>query len=398
MTEDSAVKRTLMLKNRELLDFEIDTATGDVRILDAPDPEDGFLMSVGFGGPAREGFLKRSIWSRSIPAHRDDVIKVLDAFGARTTIALAFMGHGASLTDKLWYRAPGSTARWEDVNFYDNDWDDTYRTSILTHDYKKLASCLPDVPDITTGGQQRKAWERSGDCIQLVKEPLYESACDLEGALLAEELCRLIFGQDVYQPLQVVERFGRRFAASPLMIGRNEELVQDARLLAMGGFDANEAERLPGYASPQSYVDIVSRAGLPDANTAVAKMFAFKCLVLLADTHAGNFGIVRDCETGECHPAPPFDYDRCFGFSRDKRFIDIMCAKPKIASMLCGRNFSDLDPSWDWSWYDPKVLEGFEERIREAYAPLQGMPPTFGELVARLFIMQRNYVNDIAST
>ena len=287
---------------------------------------------------------------------------------------------------------------WGVVNFYDNDWDDTYRTSILAFDYKKLASCSPDVPDITTAGQQRKAWERTGDCIQLVKEPIYENAYDLEGALLAEELCRILFGQDAYQPLRVVERFGRRFAASPLMIGRDEELVQGARLFAMGGFDASEVKRLSGYASPQSYVDIMSRAGVPDVNTAVVKMFAFKCLALLADTHSGNFGIIRDCETGECHPAPPFDYDRCFGFSRDKRFIDIMCAKPKIASMLCGRNFSDLDPSWDWSWYDPKVLEGFEERIREAYAPLQGMPPTFGELVARLFIMQRNYVNDIAST
>jgi len=33
-----------------------------------------------------------------------------------------------------------------------------------------------------------------------------------------------------------VERFGKRFASSPLMLGCDEELVQEMRLFAMGDF------------------------------------------------------------------------------------------------------------------------------------------------------------------
>ena len=37
------MKRTLMLKNQELLDFEIDLVTGEIRIIDAPDTDDPLL-------------------------------------------------------------------------------------------------------------------------------------------------------------------------------------------------------------------------------------------------------------------------------------------------------------------------------------------------------------------
>ena len=44
------MKRTLMLKNQELLDFGIDLVTGEIRILDAPDTDDPLLELLGLGG------------------------------------------------------------------------------------------------------------------------------------------------------------------------------------------------------------------------------------------------------------------------------------------------------------------------------------------------------------
>lgn len=43
-----------MLENRELIDFEVDVATGDVCILYAPAEGDGELASLGLGGPDRD--------------------------------------------------------------------------------------------------------------------------------------------------------------------------------------------------------------------------------------------------------------------------------------------------------------------------------------------------------
>lgn len=188
--------------------------TGEIRILDAPETGDALLSSLGLDGPNRGAVVAEAIHNRRVSPNREDITQILDAFGARSTSELAFMGHGLSLTDKLWYRPPGSIKRWEDIDFIDNEWDSAFCTSVLAHDYKKLASCSPDVPDVTTGGYSRKAWERIEDRIQLLKEPLFQHGIDLEGALLGARLCCLLYGQDDYQPLNVVERYGRRFAAS----------------------------------------------------------------------------------------------------------------------------------------------------------------------------------------
>ncbi|HAM16441.1 MAG TPA: hypothetical protein DCP91_11435 [Eggerthellaceae bacterium] len=129
----------------------------------------------------------------------------------------------------------------------------------------------------------------------------------------------------------------------------------------------------------------------------MAKIAAFKNLSLLNDIHSGNYGVICNAKTGERRFAPPFDYDRAFGFPSDEHSYEAMCANPQNAALLCAYSFSDLDPSWNWGWYDPQVLEGFENRIVEAFASLQGLPPSFGKLIARLFAIQRSYLNDVAA-
>ena len=74
-----------------------------------------------------------------------------------------------------------------------------------------------------------------------------------------------------------------------------------------------------------------------------------------------------------------------------------MCENPLFVELLCAHRFSFLKSSWDWSWYDPRPLDGFEDAIMGAYASCRGLPPVFAELIARLFVAQRDYVNKVAS-
>ena len=136
----------------------------------------------------------------------------------------------------------------------------------------------------------------------------------------------------------------------------------------------------------------------PDASAHVAKMACCSCLTLLADFHSGNFGVIRNLDTGARRPAPFFDYDGAFGFPPNARAFSSLCKQPMLAMLMCARQFSFLDPSWDWSWYDPEALEGFEDRIVDAYAPYRNLPSNFSELLAHLFDTQRTYVNRVAST
>ena len=390
------MKRTLMLKNQELLDFEVESGTNKVRVLDSPGEGDALLASLGLGGSDLNAALTGLVRDRCLSGNRADLAEILDAFGVRSQIELAFKGRCLSLSDQFWYRSPGSTERWEDINFFDNEWDGAFCESALTGDYDGFASCSPDVPDITTKGHLRKAWARCDEGIFLLKETLREDGIDLKGALLAAELCALLYGRDAYQPLSVQERYGKRLSASPLMITRDEELVQGRRLFAMCGIQPQAMDEFLGMASPQTLIDVFSRAGMADASAQAAKMFAFKSLSLLADLHTGNYGMIRNVRTGERRATPPFDYDRSFGFPQVDFPIEDMCANPEVAMLFCAYSFSDLDSSWDWSWYDSQALEGFEQRILETYAPYRELPSNFGELVAQLFVAQRDYVNDVA--
>ena len=390
------MKRTLMLQNQELLEFDIDLGTAELRIVDAPCADDELLRSAGFACDDLEVLVAHVVKGRLISRRRDDVSQILDAFGVSSLLELAFRGHGLSLIDHLWYRAPGSVERWEDINFFDNDWDGSFGAAVLTRDYKSMASCSLDTPDITTQGHLLKTWERTKDGIRLLKEPLFEDGRDVLGAQLASQLCCLLYGQDAYQPLFVVERFGQKLVASPLMVSRDEELVQGYRLFTMGGFDSSCYEQLMGPSTPQEYAEILSRVGVAGARAHVAKMSAFKSLSLLADMHAGNFGIIRNPATGAVRPTFPFDYDRAFGFPYPDFPMESFCKNPGLVALICARTFSDLDSSWDWSWYDPRVLDGFEACILETYENCDGLPADFGTIVSRVFVMQRDYVNAIA--
>ena len=391
------MKRTLMLKNQELLDFEINLDTREVNILDAPSLNDPVLASLGLSGPDRDEYIRRIIRDRCPSSNREDLETILDAFGVSSSLELVFLGHGLSLADALWYRAPGSSERWEDINFYDNEWDPAFGTAVLQGAYERLASCSPDVPELTTKGRQRKAWERREDGIYLLKGSIYEDQVDFEGALLSAQLCCRLFGPDNYQALELVERFGHRFTASPLMTSANEELVQIYRLFALGAYPMDETEQCLGPVDPSTYIDIVARAGVADPSACAAKIFGFKGLAILADMHAGNFGILRNTETGACRLAHPFDYDHGFGFPSTSIPVDVICRNPALAAFMCAKEFSDLDPSWDWSWYNPQALEGFEELIERAFAGRAGLPSNFGALVSRLFTLQLEYVNSIVA-
>lgn len=391
------MKRTLMLKNQEVLDFEVEPVSGNAHVLDAPDEGDETLVSLGLGGPDLDAVLTQLVSNRRLSNNREDLSEILDAFGVRSSIELALRGHALSLTDQFWYRASGSAERWEGLNFFDNDWDDSFYAAALSGDYSGLASCSPDVPDVTTLGHLRKAWERNDQGIFLVKRSKREDGVDLEGALLAANLCALLYGQDAYQRLSVERRQGTFVSVSPLMLSRDEELLNGRRLFAICGIDRNKMDKFMGPATPHMIIDVLSRAGVADAVAQAAKMFAFKALSLLSDLHTGNYGVIRNLETDVRRATPPFDYDRAFGFPSDGYPIEAMCANPEFAMLLCAQSFSDLDSSWDWGWYDPHALEGFEERIVETYAPYSDLPSNFGELVARLFVMQRSYVDDIAS-
>ena len=391
------VRRTLMQRNRELVDFEVDPATGDARIIDVASGD--LAASLGLARDNGNRVLTTLVKRRALSPLRKDKDDVLAAFGAESTVDLALMGHGASLSDQFWYRAPGSAERWEDVSFLDNGWDPGFGEAVLLGDYDRLAGCSPDVPEATTPGHAVKAWERDDDGIYLVKAAERPDGAELVGAKLAFDLCTLLFGEGCCVPLDVVERHGRLCSVSPLMLDGDEELADGNRLCAMA--DMWESSILSGAGTTtQAFDDLIdayAAIGVADASAHVARMACFFCLSLLLDFNPSNFGAIRKIDSDAWRAAPIFDYDGAFGFPFNGVSIPYFCENPSFVELLCAYRFSFLKPSWDWSWCDLRALDGFEDAIMEAFASCRDLPPVFAGLIARLFVTQRDYVNKVAS-
>ena len=390
------IKRTLMRRNQELADFEVDPATGAVRVIDVSEAGEELFASRGTTQQNRDWILDEIVKARTISSMRTDLGDILSAFDATSSIDLVLRGHGLSLSDQYWYRAPGSTERWEVLSFFDNGWDTGFGEAVLAGDYSRLATCSLDVPDATTPGQAIKAWERDADGIRFVKlSERYEGA-ELMGIKLASDLCTALFDEGCYVPVDIVKRYGRPCSAAPLMLASDEELADGNRIASMTGINDEFGELVITAEVCDSRIQAYAALGIADASAHVARIASCLCLSLLADFHAGNFGAIRKVGTEAWRPAPIFDYDGSFGFPFTASLLGF-CEKPFLAELLCAHHFSYLRSSWDWSWYDLRALDGFEDRIVEAYAPYHNLPSNFAELVAHLFCVQRGYVNEVVS-
>ncbi len=389
-----------MLEDEALLDFEVDLAAGEVRVVDAPEAGDAALGAAGLDAGALEDDVDALVRGRTLSANRCDLAEILEGFGAEGRLELVLRGSGASMTDHLWYLEAGSGARWRDVSFRGRGWDDGFVRCLETGDYRHLRSCSPDVPDVVCAGYMRKAWRREGGRVHLLKEPLRDDGLDLEGALLASRLCDLLFGRDEAGGLTTIELGGRRLSASPLMLAPDEELVSDRRLRRMAGLGVDDAAGRAGEKSEDMTSALereITGAVGAGASAHVARTMALRNLALLADFHPGNYGVIRNVVTGARRAARPFDFDRALGFPSDVISIERMCEAPQLALMLCLGLFPGLRPTWDWGWFDDGVLEGFDDEIRAAYEPHAGrLPANFGDLVAQMFLDQRAYVREVA--
>ena len=393
------VRRTLMLRDQELADFDVNPSTGEARIVDMA--SDDLATSLGLTGKNRDQVLATLIMRRTLSPLRKDMNDVLATFRATSPVDLALMGHGLSLSDQFWYRAPGASEHWKDVNFFDNDWDPDFGASVLLGDYTRLAACSPDVPEATTPGHAVKAWERNDGGIFLVKAAEYPDGSELVGAKLGSELCSLLLGEGHYVPLDVVERYGRPCSISPLMLHGDEELANGNRLCAMANMWENPSLMSKGGITAEAcdaLIDAYAAIGIADASAHVARRACFSCLSLFLDFSPGNYGAIRRVDSEVWRVAPIFDYDGAFGFPFNGVAIDYLCENPSLVKLFVAHRFSFLKSSWDWSWCDLRALDGFEGVIIEAYAPCRSLPLTFAELIARLFVAQRDYVRAIIAT
>ena len=392
---------TLMCRDRELLDFEVDPARGVVESAQVLDE------SCRIGGPGApsfvregttpgslEGDLQRLIRRRCLHHNREDLSLILQATSAKSPFELALRTHGCSLSDQYWYRPYGSQERWADVNFYDNGWDPAFGEAMLLRDWRALARASLETPDITCSGWMRKAWVLDGGVPRLYKASPASGVAFLEGDVIVSRMLSRILAPGEFTCYRKVRRYDEDFVVCDHMLGPTEELVPADALI--GPVEYRYLVFDKSAKAIRAFKQVLDDLGVAGTSRIAARTSVATALALARDLHPLNFGVIRNVETGVYRAAPLYDYGDAFGLGLSQQDSQWLSRNPLLTALFLISKGSVLDSDWDYSWFDPQALQGFDEELECALSAIVGLPAGYPHVIAQAFAIQLDYVREVA--
>lgn len=160
------MKCTLINKNKEVMLTEYDSATGvftniyDVYNINyAPYILKSFYKNKDVNDTSLRTNLSEWFKGRGIPSWRDKLDLLLHRLNINAPCELLDKAFGLSLSDQYWLKPVDSNIKYEDINFFDNDFDyaefmeaSLSKNSKMIHNDTSLKT-----PNNTTDGMLKKA-------------------------------------------------------------------------------------------------------------------------------------------------------------------------------------------------------------------------------------------------
>ena len=400
------MKYTLMNEDHQILNFETDETQniGNVEALDGFD-----YAPIHFLGSKNDPTILRTrlmslVSARTISNKREDVDKILAATGVKSTIELSLRSLGLSLADQYWYRPFGSSLTWKDVSCFDNEYDTSFGEAILLRDYAALAKANPYTPDCTLDGVSRKAWIRVDGAPMMLKSEEGTAKFIEQSELLSAALTEKLLDKGDYVRYTRCDFGGKGYIACRGMVESGEEYIPARHVLSfMRKHNVQTFMELTKDDDLlREFTVALEGLGVENVTQYYAKLASAFNLSLAGDCHTYNFGFIRDLKTMKLRAAPLFDRGRSFGsFGKPNEQGNTSAAEYALKSpasifLLMLMHSSLMKPDWDYSWYDPKRLEGFVDDIEQMIGICQDIPRKYIEILKVAFRYQQDYLDKIS--
>ena len=355
---------TVMNKNHPVLDFLYDTECHYVeKILECREIDYAPLAFFD-----REGNVTRTTvtdwWrGRAIPASRQRIRGMLFDLDIDSTFELLDASNGLSLSDRYWIDDPQSPKRWEDINFFDNDFSGDLGFYTLGQEDCLVVNPSFMSPDATTGGNLQKKWVIEDGQRMLVKSGEAQVKQEAYNEVVATCLYRRLLPTDEYVPYRIHKERGSTFCICPNMLGEDEEFIPAYQVLKRFG-------RPNGQSDWQFAVSGFERCGLDSVEEFLSKMLVCDFIMGNFDRHLNNFGVIRNVETLECTRFAPL-FDSGNSLWCDKWLLDNPIDYEYVALPFAQSSETDPRRLARFDWFAPERLEGF---VDEAASILEKAP------------------------
>lgn len=286
-----------MNKNTEVLHTEYDSASSTFtkiyevyNIEYAPYILKNLYNEKDFNDNSFRINLSKWFQGRGIPSWRDKLDILLHRLNIIAPSELLDKSFGLSLSDQYWLKPINTSISYDDINFFDNDFDYTefLEASLSKNSNSIVSASSLNTPNNTTDGMLRKAWIIENNTRYLLKSGYKNELLQPFNEVLASEICdRLGFDHvkytlDTYKDTVV--------SKCPCFITKNTELITCHQI-------RNNMDRYDSTKDYEEYIKILEEHGIVDARTQMENMFILDFLIMNEDRHLNNFGIIRDVNT-----------------------------------------------------------------------------------------------------
>lgn len=236
----------------------------------------------------------------------------------------SFLPHFFSLTDHYWIRYT-KEEEWKDLNFFTNSYNSLMGDTLFSKNINNLPKLQMsfESPDMTTNGVLKKRWKRKKDKNILIKHMSVSYQQEPMNEILVSNLLKK------FQTIPFVEYFlyieGYDLCcACENFVDENTEFIPAWYIYTAVPKDIPD-NPMDKEASIYSHLmKCINHFRIPDAEDFIDGMIIIDKQTMNFDRHLGNFGFLRDVNTGEfLGPAPLFDFGNAFFAEDEYKEVDL---------------------------------------------------------------------------
>lgn len=354
------MKCYLMNKNREVALIELNENTNYIdKIYEICNIDYAPLViknAVKDKSINNEKALNEWFKGRGIPSWRKDIENFLEKLNISSPDELLNKAYALSLSDQYWLKEENQDIKWENINFFTNDFK--YKGYLEI----SLSSSLPKnrvdlySPNNTTDGMLQKAWIIEEGARILVKGTYSASRQEPLNEWLVSQICNRLEMDYCDYDIDVTDN--KLVSKCKCFINENEEIITAYEIF-------NSKQQSNSVNDFEHYISILEENGIKDAREKLEDMILIDYIVMNFDRHMKNFGIIRNVETLKWERVCPiFDTGECMECDKllnEMNFFDGKCKFFKNTN----KKFSDLLKYIDIFRYDFNKLDGLAEIFKD---------------------------------
>jgi len=302
-------------KNNDVLEFEMDDEKYILLGINNIINKERLPFSLVYKDNLAHCIVQLDAWikSRGLAESRNDLNEIKKMFNANEKNELIVKSYGLNLTDHFWISEKNKNVKWEDVNYFDNIFDEIKIDD--NADFSIDKNVKTPSPNFCVDGSIVKRWiiNDKGERV-LLKGSRFGIMQETFNELIASNIMEELKINHVTYNLKRTKDY-IPYSECITMSDKNHEYINAAWVLGLEDYGMKDVY--------DQYIDICSRNGIEDVKERVDEMIAIDFIIGNDDRHKGNFGIIRNPDNLKWEQiASIFDNGNSLFFDKSEYDID----------------------------------------------------------------------------